>query len=265
MKTAPIQAAGNESPAQQQEILVRSTVDGTVQPSLFYKTTAAGKRPLLVGLHTWSHNRFNQVKAMVPVAEAHGFHLLLPEFRGANLNNNPHCTEACGSACARQDILDAIDHVIANYEIDRENVFLLGASGGGHMAALMAGTSPERFKAIGAFVPITDLVKWAQQNENYRPHMLACCSGDEGEMRKRSSITYVDTLARANLKLFHGKYDPIVPVSHSIELFNAVQAKYPRSHVYLDVFDGGHEMDLQVAMAWLLSQYKKVNKEAVTG
>ena len=52
----------------QEEILVESTLDGTLQPSLFYRAKESG-RPLLVGLHTWSHNRFNQIKNMLPYAE----------------------------------------------------------------------------------------------------------------------------------------------------------------------------------------------------
>ena len=40
---------------EQTEILVKSTLDGSLQPSLFFK--AEGKRPVLVGLHTWSYDR----------------------------------------------------------------------------------------------------------------------------------------------------------------------------------------------------------------
>ena len=66
---------------EQKEILVKSTIDGTMQPSLFYKSASKEKRPLLVGLHTWSFDRFNQIANMLPVAEKYDFNLLLPEFR----------------------------------------------------------------------------------------------------------------------------------------------------------------------------------------
>ena len=143
----------------QEEILIKSTLDGTMQPSLFYKS-GSKNRPLLVGLHTWSFDRFNQIGNMLPLAEKNDFNLLLPEFRGSNLNTNPNCTYACGSDFAKQDVKDAIDFVCDNYDIDKDNVFLLGLSGGGHMALIMAGMCPEYFKAIGAYVPITDLEKW---------------------------------------------------------------------------------------------------------
>jgi len=248
---------------EQTEILVKSTLDGSLQPSLFFK--AEGKRPVLVGLHTWSYDRFNQVKTMVPWAEKYNFHLLLPQFRGSNLISNPQCREACASVLAKQDIIDAIDYLAAEGIADRDNIFLLGCSGGGHMALMMAGFRPEYFKAIGAFVPITDLKLWAEENPNYRPHVLACCSEDEEQMMLRSPITYADTIIKANLKIFHGKYDPVVPVSHSLKLFAKLMELDPKARVFLDIFDGGHQMDMTQAMYWLLSQYEEKELTQVTG
>ena len=247
------------------EILIKSTMDGTMQPSLFYKSNTKGKRPLLVGLHTWSHDRFNQIDNMLPYAEKYDFNLLLPEFRGNNLKTNPICTEACGSDYAKQDIKDAIDYITENENIDKDNIFLLGLSGGGHMSLLMAGFIPEYFKAIGAYVPITDLEKWTNQNGNYREHVLACCSNNTDEMKKRSPMSYVENIAKANLKIFHGKFDPVVPVSHSLELYGEIMSKYQNARVFLDVFDGGHEIDMETAFYWLISQYTGAKKVKVTG
>ena len=248
----------------QSEIFVPSSWDQTLQPSLFFAAEGAEKRPLLVGLHTWSYDRRNQVENMLPVAEKLNFNLLLPEFRGANLSSNSHCGDACGSEAARHDIKDAIDYLIAQGLVDRDNVFLLGASGGGHMALLMAGYCPEYFRAIGAFVPITDLVAWSRENLDYADHVKACC-GDEAEMLRRSPIAYTEKIAKANLKIFHGKYDPVVPVSHSKRLYAMIDEYNPRASVYLDIFDGGHEMDMEVAAYWIASQYKKSGTAKVTG
>ena len=246
------------------EILVKSSIDGSMQPSLFYKASTP-KRPLLVGLHTWSFDRYNQISNMLPCAQQYDFNLLLPEFRGANLKNNPNSTEACGSELAKADIKDAIEYVVAEEDVDKDNIFLLGLSGGGHMALLMCGLCPEIFRAVGAYVPITDLEKWSEENFSYREHILACCSDSSEQMRRRSPISYTDTIARANLKIFHGKYDNVVPVTHSIELYLKIFEKYPKAKVYLDIFDGGHEIDMEAAMYWLLSQYSGKKKTEVTG
>lgn len=247
------------------ELLIKSTMDGTMQPSLFYKAKGEEKRPLLVGLHTWSYDRFNQIDNMLPYAEKYNFNLLLPEFRGANLKANPNCTKACGSDYAKQDIKDAIDYVVTNKNIDRSNIFLLGLSGGGHMALLMSGFCPEYFKAVGAYVPITDLEKWINQNPGYRDNVLACCNNDVAELRKRSPINHVQKIAESNLKIFHGKFDPVVPVAQSLELYEKIMSDYPDARVFLDVFDGGHEIDMKKAFYWILSQYQEIEKAVVTG
>ena len=249
---------------EQTEILIPSTLDGTLQPSLFYRASKPD-RPLLVGLHTWSFDRFNQIENMLPFAEKQDFHLLLPDFRGPNRAKNPNCHKACGSVYAKQDIKDAIDYLIEHEGIDEKNIFLLGASGGGHMALLMAGYCPERFRAIASFVPITDLAKWAEQTPKYGEHVRACCGDDPAEMAARSPVTYLDKIATANLKIFHGKRDSLVPVSHSIELFCKIQERYPTSRVFLDIFDGGHQLDIKQAEYWILSQYLGKKRDNVTG
>lgn len=170
--------------------------------------------------------------------------------------SNPNCKMACGSKYAKQDIKDAIDYILRNEAVDEDNIFLLGASGGGHMALLIAGMIPEYFKAIAAYVPITDLRKWKEQNSYYRPHILECCSSED-EMLYRSPINYVDGISKSNLKIFHGKYDSVVPFSHSLVLFNLIVSQYPTASVYLDIFDGGHEIDLNTAEYWISSQYNK--------
>ena len=246
---------------EQTEILVKSSMDGTDQPSLFFSAKEKG-RPLLVGLHTWSHDRFNQITNMLPLAQKHDFNLLLPEFRGANLKGNPNHKKACGSDYVINDIKDAIDYCIENLGVDKNNVFLLGASGGGQVALLTASRFPELFVAVGAFVPVCDLVAW--QNEWYREQVLACC-GSEEEMVRRSPISYIDGIAKTNVKIFHGKYDPVVPRSQSIDLYNKLSEKYPEARVFLDIFDGGHQMDITLAERWILSQYEKSGTVTVTG
>ena len=149
--------------------------------------------------------------------------------------------------------------------MDENNIFLVGLSGGGHMALLMAGYIPEYFRAIAAFVPISDLKKWREQNPSYAPHIDYCTEGEDNELALRSPITYIDTAARANLKLFHGKFDSCVPVSQSIEFYTELTKKYPTSRVFLDVFDGGHQFVPSLFENWILTQYKESETKTVTG
>lgn len=248
-----------------EEINVISSLDGTCQPSLFFNAKGDEKRPLLVGLHTWSYTRFNQIKNMLPYAKKYNFHLLLPEFRGANIPSNPNCEKACGSDYAVQDVFDAIKYVKENYSVDEENVFLLGASGGGFMSLLCGAKQPKTFKAIGSFVPICDLLAWKKENPGYGEQAYICCGRDESELARRSPATYVKELSQTNLKIFHGKFDNVVPFTQSVNLYLKIMEYNPTSRVFLDLFDGGHEMDMNVAFSWLISQYKKEELTSVTG
>ena len=248
----------------QEEIYVTSTADGSIQPSLYFRAEGEG-RPLIVGLHTWSYDRKNQISYLLGFAEEQNFNLLLPEFRGPNLKSNPNARQSCGSYAAKQDIKDAIDYIFANESVDKSNVFLIGLSGGGHMAMLMAGFCPEYFRAIAPFVPISDLGLWAKQNAGYRENILCCCGESEDEMYDRSPIKYIDIIAKANMKIFHGKYDDVVPVSQSVEFYNSITEKYPRARIFLDIFDGGHQFELDLCRKWILSQYRPAKLQTVTG
>ena len=133
------------------------------------------------------------------------------------------------------------------------------------MALLMAGYAPERFKAIASIVPITDLTKWVNQNPNYTEHIIACTGGKESEMLARSPISYIDCIAKSNLKIFHGKWDKSVPVSHSIDFYNELISRHPGATVYLDIFYGGHEMCREAVELFIVKQYHKKSEEALTG
>jgi len=254
------------------ELLIKSTVDGSLQPSLFHKASGRN-RPLLVGLHTWSFDRLNQQKNMLPVALEQDFNLLLPDFRGCNTGENSEPQKACGSKYAKQDIIDAVTYVTENYGIDTDRIFLLGASGGGHMALLMAAYAPTLWRAVDAWVPISSLTDWHAQsldlNPKYSSHLEACCGGTPQDRPEeyvyRSPATYIQELAKANLRINHGRYDPIVPFTQSVKLYNEILAYDSKTRTYLNIFDGGHEMHIDEAITWFESQTKDIKTEEVTG
>jgi dipeptidyl aminopeptidase/acylaminoacyl peptidase len=238
------------------EITVNSSIDGSQEPCLLYLPAGAGPLPLVVGLHTWSHDRFNQVNEMLPFCRERGWALLLPEFRGPNLASNPRARQACGSAVARQDVLDAVDSVVAGYPLNAANIFLLGGSGGGHLALLLAARAPHRWKGVSAWVPITDLAAWHHENPDYAANLAACCGGNPGdcpdadrEYRERSPLSHVQELANATISLHHGRYDPVVPYRQSWRLALELE-RLGAPHFFFEIFDGGHDIRYDRAFAW---------------
>lgn len=227
------------------EIRIPSTIDGSMEPSLFYR---AGKRnmPLLVILHTWSFDRFNQTGDFLPYQKELGWNMLFPEFRGPNLSSNERARQACGSLLAKQDIVDAISYVCSNYSIDTSNIFLVGSSGGGHMALLTAGFVPRLFKKVIANCSVTDVKKWWSESPGYRSGIEACtggspCEENIAEYEYRSPMYHIDGIAQSDLLILHGKFDKSVPFEHSLNLFEEVHKKHPESRVFLSITDMAHE------------------------
>ena len=239
------------------QITVRSSLDGSMEKNLLYLPDhpCGESVPLLVGLHSWSRDRSNHIAMMLPHAQERGWALLLPEFRGPNLDTNPRALETAGSTLAKQDVVDAIEYVGEHHRIDRSKIFLVGGSGGGHMSLMMASYRPDLFAAISSWCPITDLAAWHAEGK-YLPHIIAVCGGNPGDSmevdaryRDKSPMSHLSKIARANLCVHHGRHDPTVPYTHTVKFAQALEALHPE-HFYFEVFDGGHDLHGERAMQW---------------
>lgn len=238
------------SPDASHVIQVTSTLDGALQPCLFVPATGTDEpQPLLIGLHPWSHgfDTFAEMEMLRKQAGARGWHYLQPHFRGPN--NQP---EACASRLARQDILDAVDFVVAKWRIDQRRIYLAGVSGGAHMALVMASYAPERWTAVSAWCGITDLAAWHGESKelkrNYWKDIEACCGGAPGaseavsrEYEERSSLPRLARAKDLPIDIAAGINDGhtgSVPIHHSIDAFNVIAKARGDATVGLDVSMG---------------------------
>jgi dipeptidyl aminopeptidase/acylaminoacyl peptidase len=258
------------------EIEVVSSLDGSREKNLFFFPDAGEGQniPLVVALHTWSPDRFNQM-GIIKFCKERNWALLLPEFRGPNLVSNPRAEEACGSHLACQDIIDATEFVQANYSIDKDATFLVGGSGGGHMTLMTSAYKPEMWRGASSWCPITDVALWHKYygtGKGYAPHMEACCGGAPGdspevdyEYSKRSPMSYLTKLAKVNLSVHHGRFDKSVPCIHTINLAVALNALEPENF-FFEILDGGHDFVPERAFAWFDKILDKANDAtALTG
>jgi dipeptidyl aminopeptidase/acylaminoacyl peptidase len=248
-----------------EEITCISSRDGSTEPLLIYHPGGETPVPLVVGLHTWSYDRYNQVDGMLPFCKERGWGLLLPEFRGPNLASNLRARQAGGSAIAIQDVIDGVAAVSERYPINRDALFLLGGSGGGHMSLLVAASAPSLWRGVSSWVPITDLPVWHEQNPEYAPHIEACCGGAPGsseevdrEYRERSPIAKVEALTKVNLSLHHGRFDQVVPYSHSWNLAQELERSGSK-RFFFDVFDGAHDIGYGTTFRWFDSLLTQEN------
>ncbi|MDX5480155.1 MAG: prolyl oligopeptidase family serine peptidase [Hymenobacteraceae bacterium] len=215
-----------------QEVSIKSTADGSMQPALFYSSNSSGKRPLLVMLHSWSSEYLQEVS--IPFAEwsmEYDWAFIHPNFRGKF--DNP---EAMASDLAIQDIVDAVNYAKQHAEIDSSRVYILGSSGGAMTALVAAGKHPDIWAGVVAWVPVFDLVDWYAFSQNYphrdyNDHIVTACGGEPipgtaaaEECKRRSPSTYIDNAKDVPVFLAHGVEDVLVPVDHSIRAFNILAA-----------------------------------------
>lgn len=213
------------------EVAIPSSQDGEQQQVLFYVPPDAGAPvPLLVFLHSWSgrYNRTESLEEALAGCRRREWAFISPDFRGSN--NRP---EACGSELAMQDVLDAVAFARRRARIDERRIYLLGGSGGGHMALMMAARAPGLWAAVSAWVPISDLAAWhafsKAAGNRYRAMLERCCGGPPEappaarEYRARSPLYHLHRAGGLRIAIDAGirdGHEGSVPVSHSLRAFN---------------------------------------------
>lgn len=232
-----------------QDIRIESTADGADQPAFWLPPTGGGEQPLLVILHSWSANYTQH--AGIPYAmwaQENGWAMIAPDFRGRNDDPN-----AVGSDLAVQDAADAIDHAVAQGGVDADRVYVVGYSGGGMMALLLAGRHPDKVSAVSAWGPPHDLVDFyefsRQAGRPYADQIAVACGGNptvagpvQDECLKRSPVTYLDTARDHGVPVFiaQGISDPFVSPRVATEVFNPLADPGDRfSAAHIDLFGGG--------------------------
>ena len=187
--------------------------------------------PLLVHLHSWSatYDKSSEIEVALVAARERNWIFLSPDFRG--VNEKP---EACASKFAIQDVLDAVADVRSKHKVDAKRIYLLGGSGGGHMALMMAAKAPKLWAAVSSWVPISDLTAWhefsAAKGARYAPMMEKCCGGAPGpataaEYKARSPLFLLGAAKGLPIDIQTGirdGHEGSVPVSHALNAFNAL-------------------------------------------
>jgi pimeloyl-ACP methyl ester carboxylesterase len=212
-------------------VTINPHAGSVAQPAMWHATTRTDPQPLIVSLHTWSGD-FRQADPLAEATVARGFNYIHPDFRGPN--NKP---EACGSDLVVADIDDAIDYALDHGRVDRSNIHIIGASGGGHATMLAWMRSRHNVRSFSAWVGISDLVKWYYESVGrgtaYATNLCQVTTGDPArfdalEARKRSPLFMDMPLARrAYSKLFlhvgvHDGYTGSVPITQTLEFYNKV-------------------------------------------
>ncbi|GEM_PF-327824 len=223
-------------------VQIPSTLDGSLQPSQIYLPSASEEAvPLIVNLHSWRSNYLNRKANRELILERwaidQGWAFLRPNFRGPN--DNP---DATGSDLAVQDVVDAVNYAKSHANIDASQIYVIGSSGGGHMALLLAGRHPTLWAGVSAWVPISDLALWYEQrlakrgaSDKFVTRLVASTGGAPGdssavdaEYSQRSPRTHLSQAAnQVPIHISAGINDGHsgdVPINHSLYAFNELAA-----------------------------------------
>ncbi len=243
------------------ELSVKSSLDGSSGPCLF-DCPANAAAPLLVGLHTWSFDRFNQVDKMLPLCRERGW-AALP---AAGIPRTEHRVQpARAGRLAPRAWRGRMCWTPWNMS---PPLTRLTAAGSWRWAATAAGHGADdgrlraqtvaRGQRLGA-----DGTDPGGMSSGQR-HRINLRQGDHGmlrrrarrqpaddaEYRERSPINHVRHCAGQPCPYTTARHDRSVPYTHTANLALAMEkAGAPR--FYFEIFDGGHELRYDTAFRWL--------------
>ena len=210
---------------------IKSSLDSTIQKAYYYQTKSKSPKPLIVSLHTWSGD-YTQYDALAELCCNKDLNYIHPDFRGPN-----NSSEACCSDLVLSDIDDAITYALENFNVDSDQIYIIGFSGGGYATLSTFMKSKHDIKKFSAWASISDLVAWHKeskilQNFEYVDDILRCTESD-GKLnmefaQQKSPINWqtpVHKLEHQKLNIYAGIYDGLqgnVPITHSINFYNKV-------------------------------------------
>jgi dipeptidyl aminopeptidase/acylaminoacyl peptidase len=190
----------------------------------------AGRRyPLILAVHGGPESHVSDgwlTSYSLPgqVAAARGMAVFYPNYRGSTGRGVAFSKLGQGDAAWKEfdDLVDAVDHLIAIGLVDRAKVGVTGGSYGGYATAWCSTRYTERFAAGVMFVGISDKISKVGTtdipNEEYYVHALKRPWEDWKILLERSPI-YHACQGRTPLLILHGKDDPRVNVGQSRELY----------------------------------------------
>ncbi|MEM7048111.1 MAG: S9 family peptidase [Acidobacteriota bacterium] len=155
---------------------------------------------------------------------AHGYAVLYVNYRGSTGRGLEFSklSQADPGGKEFDDLVDAVEHLIAEGLVDRERVGITGGSYGGYASAWGATKLTEHFAASVMFVGISEKIAKSGTtdipNEEYLVHARRWPWEKWDFMVERSPVAYVEQ-ARTPILILHGAEDPRVHPSQSLILY----------------------------------------------
>ena len=220
-----------------QEVVKFKARDGLALEGLLIRPLddrAGAKSPLILTVHGGpeSHYRNGWLTGYADPGQlgaARGFAVFYPNYRGSTGRGVAFSKLSQSDAAGKEfdDLVDAVDHLVAAGVADRAKVGVTGGSYGGYATAWCSTRYSDRFAAGVMFVGISDMVSKAGTtdipNEEYLVHSRKRAWEDWQYKLERSPIYYADK-SRTPLLILDGKDDTRVHPSQSLVLYRYLKA-----------------------------------------
>jgi dipeptidyl aminopeptidase/acylaminoacyl peptidase len=215
-----------------QEVVAFQARDGLELQGLLIRPLepAAGEKvPLVLVVHGGPEAHFadgwlTTYSRPGQVLAARGFAVFYPNYRGSTGRGLEFAKTSQADPAGKEfdDLIDAVDHLIAGGLVDGDRVGVTGGSYGGYATAWSSTRHSERFAAGVMFVGISDLVSKLGTSdipvELYSVHARRWPWENWQLMLERSPIYWLER-ARTPLLILGGDVDPRVHPSQSLVLY----------------------------------------------
>uniref|UniRef100_A0A7V2ZLS8 S9 family peptidase n=1 Tax=Ignavibacterium album TaxID=591197 RepID=A0A7V2ZLS8_9BACT len=161
-------------------------------------------------------------------AAAKDFFVFMPNYRASSGRGVEFTMMGFGDLAGKEfeDVIDGIDYLIQQGFVDKNKVGIGGGSYGGYFSAWAATKYTDRFAASVVFVGISNQISKRNTTdipyEDYYVHWGLWTHENEQLVWERSPVRYAHQSKTPTL-ILHGKEDPRVHPSQSLELYRALK------------------------------------------
>jgi dipeptidyl aminopeptidase/acylaminoacyl peptidase len=196
---------------------------------LFPATTRSdtGKPPGIVMLHGGQSSDYGPDFDLVPqVFAAHGYHVVLPNYRGSGTYGRAFANMSTGAPIDREfDVIGAADALVAS-GADPDRIFLMGGSGGGMITGWTISRT-KRFRAAVMWYPTTDWWSFAMDSAVGPTTLVSFRRApweNPSEYIARSPYAQIGTIDTPTMVII-GDHDRITPLSGAMAFFRGLKVK----------------------------------------
>ena len=213
------------------EVITHKARDGQELQGILIRPLDGGREraPLIVYVHGGPESRVSNgwltgYATPGQVAAARGFAVFYPNYRGSTGRGVAFSKLSQGDPAGKEfdDLVDAVDHLVSIGVADKAKVGITGGSYGGYATGWASTYYSERFAAGVMFVGISDKISKVGTtdiaNEEYLVHARKRPWEAWQFFLERSPI-YHAAKSRTPLLILHGKDDPRVHPTQSLELY----------------------------------------------